>query len=94
MTPGQARARLKHRYGVTPEWLEATLKAQNSKCAICKRTLVKTKNHTTGPVIDHDHSSKKARELLCWHCNLGLGGFGDNIENLEAAVAYLKRHKS
>lgn len=28
--------------------------------------------------------------MLCSDCNLGLGKFGDSIERLEAAVAYLR----
>lgn len=81
------------RYGVDASWRERKLKEQDYRCAICRRSIIQTGNYTTGPVIDHDHQTQKARELLCWHCNVGLGGFGDNVETLEAAIGYLRKHK-
>ena len=41
---------------------------------------------------DHDHASGKLRGLLCSSCNYGIGCLRDSIENLEAAIVYLRRH--
>lgn len=42
--------------------------------------------------IDHDHITGLVRGLLCPRCNVALGGLGDTIEGLEAALSYLRRH--
>ena len=44
------------------------------------------------PAIDHDHRTGKIRQLLCHYCNCGLGSFEDNVERLNKAVEYLKKH--
>lgn len=44
--------------------------------------------------LDHDKKSGLFRGWLCHYCNTNLGRFGDNIEGLELAVAYLKRAES
>lgn len=41
--------------------------------------------------LDHDHPTNKFRGWLCHRCNLSLGYFGDSIQGLERAIAYLKR---
>jgi len=43
-------------------------------------------------VVDHDHNTLKFRGWLCASCNLGIGHLGDNIEGLEKAIAFLRKH--
>jgi hypothetical protein len=43
--------------------------------------------------MDHDHDTGKFRGLLCSRCNAGLGYFLDNVEVLEKALNYLRKHK-
>lgn len=61
------------------------------KCAICKAGIEEwggEKGNTS--CIDHDHKTNKVRGLLCSKCNLGIGMFEDNSENLKNAIEYLK----
>lgn len=59
--------------------------SQGGKCAICSRAPKRL-------YVDHDHKSGKVRALLCLQCNIGIGHFGENIDMLNRAIEYLKRH--
>jgi hypothetical protein len=59
--------------------------AQDNKCAICGNLFYKT------PDVDHDHKTNKVRQLLCNHCNGGLGNFYDNAELLRKAANYIDK---
>ena len=62
---------------------------QHGKCAICgtHQSELSSSLH-----VDHDHINGKIRGLLCINCNLALGNFKDNIENLINAIVYLKHN--
>jgi hypothetical protein len=47
----------------------------------------------TSVSMDHDHETNKPRELVHNNCNCVLGYAEDKIEVLQAAIAYLTRHK-
>lgn len=81
--------RLKKEYNLTIEEFDNMLENQEYKCSICK-CLLETEWTTN---IDHCHVSGKVRSLLCNKCNSGLGSFKDNIEFLEEAIKYLRKHK-
>ena len=78
------KAKLKYKYGITPEQYDAAWEAQGQGCAICGKA--DKKLH-----IDHCHETGAFRGILCGNCNVGLGMFGDNISTLEMAVKYLTR---
>ena len=77
---------VKKAYGLTKEeYLELADRA-NGKCEICLVSFGESVPH-----VDHCHSSKQVRGLLCARCNHGLGNFRDTPKFLEGALAYLSR---
>lgn len=88
----RARAvRYAYKYGVTLEWYEATLAAQEGGCAICGSPPDAGDPIHPRLAIDHCHQTGKARGLLCFLCNSALGRFDDKPELLLRAYAYLTR---
>ena len=79
-------SRVHSMYGITPEQYFALYDLQKGKCAICL-TEPTTKR---GLHVDHCHTTKQVRGLLCHGCNVALGSFGDNVSLLEKAILYLK----
>lgn len=85
---------LKIKFGITLEQYNELLESQNHRCAICneKENII---HHGTKEVIklsvDHCHTTKKIRGLLCSRCNFGIGYFKDSIELLGNAIKYLEK---
>lgn len=63
--------------------LERLIRETNGICQICKRQ--------KKLVLDHCHTLKHVRGLICNNCNRALGLFRDSIDALEDAAMYLKR---
>ena len=82
-----ANTKLKRRFGITLEQFNQMYEKQNGKCLICDAT-ESLLGHRLA--VDHCHTTGKIRGLLCKSCNVALGGFKDNIENLKRAIEYLK----
>lgn len=74
------------RYGITPQELELKMQQQDGKCSICGVDIVHSFH------VDHDHASKKVRDLLCKKCNSLIAYAGEDVSVLERAVQYLNRH--
>lgn len=79
------------KYGTTPEVVTQAFADQKGLCAICGRPPVVNKRG--GLHVDHDHSAKKFRALLCNNCNLMLGHAKDDPARLRAAADYLEKHR-
>jgi hypothetical protein len=80
------KARVKYlldNFKLTVEKWATILGYQEGKCAICSHALIKANT-------DHDHKTGEVRGLLCARCNRALGRFGDSLELLRSAVAYLE----
>lgn len=74
---------------LTVEWYTEKVEHQGGVCAICKTPITDVGRKL---VIDHCHSTGKIRGLLCGQCNMGLGAFKDNIQNLKQAIGYLEEY--
>lgn len=77
--------RLKKAYGITRAEYASILGRQNGHCATC--------DSTERLVVDHCHSKKNVRGILCAHCNLALGYVLDNISTLNNLVLYLEKSR-
>jgi hypothetical protein len=81
---GNRHYHLVRRYGISAAEADEMLHAQAALCPICRRPLSKNAH------VDHEHGTGDVRGLLCFTCNSGLGNFGDDVERLERAAAYLR----
>ncbi|MFJ8540604.1 endonuclease VII domain-containing protein [Streptomyces sp. NPDC093586] len=83
---------LLRKYGIDIAEYKRRLDSQGGACAICRRT---DTGKTNAPFqVDHCHETGRIRGLLCFHCNKGLGYFGDNLEGVMKVVRYLQQHES
>lgn len=81
------RKYLLKKFGITIEEFEILLQKQNNRCWICREKPQKNINLT----VDHCHTTKKIRGLLCRNCNLALGNFKNSIVHLKQAIKYLRK---
>ena len=79
------RSDLIKKFGINADQYEAIAKEQNYLCAICE----KAEPCNRALAVDHCHSTKKVRGLLCDNCNTALGKFKDNVNLLQNAINYL-----
>lgn len=81
-------ASIYYRFKITQEEWQAIFERQQGRCAICG-----TSQDDLGYTleIDYDHNTGKVRGLLCKKCNLGIGMFGENVENINKAIRYLEK---
>lgn len=77
---------IKKKYGLTLEKYKSMEDSQKGVCAICLGPPGKKPLH-----VDHCHTSKEVRGLLCSTCNMAIGLFKDSPDILRAAASYLDR---
>lgn len=81
--------RRQKRTGWTPAAYRAAHAKQQGLCAICGQP-----ERVKGSLAaDHDHATGVPRELLCFRCNKRLTSEMDEELWLEAALAYVRKHK-
>ena len=76
---------LRKSFGITLEDYNRMREEQNGVCAICGQI----DDNGFSLAVDHCHTTKKVRGLLCANCNRGLGIFNDSIDLLTKAINYL-----
>jgi len=76
-------------YGISLEDKEKIFSSQGRKCACCGNSEPGSKK---GWHIDHDHSTKTIRGVLCHPCNVTLGCSKEDIKRLRSLVDYIRLH--
>jgi hypothetical protein len=77
---------LARNFGLTVEQYNEMLISQGGVCAICRG---KPRGRKTRLSVDHCHTTRKIRGLLCDHCNRAIGILGESPEVLARAADYL-----
>lgn len=75
-----------YKYGVTKEFLVDLYSKQKGKCAICGEAPTTER----GLHVDHCHTTKTVRGLLCHGCNTGIGALKEDAEILSNAIKYIR----
>lgn len=81
---------MRHRYGLEPEEYLKMFEDQNHACAICSKQSGETKG--TKLYVDHDHDTKRVRQLLCAGCNTLVGAIENPLHSL--ALEYVRKHNA
>src|SRR5439155_24185888 len=79
---GSRHYHLVRRYGIGARQVEAMIRAQGERCAICRSE--------PAVHVDHAHDTGLIRGVVCFNCNGGLGQFKDDATTLARAIQYLE----
>jgi hypothetical protein len=87
--------KLQRQYGITVDDFERMMDASNGTCFICGESPSEKSGHRHKHRlhVDHDHTTKEVRGLLCNMCNAMIGYAKDDPEVLRAAIQYLETHQ-
>jgi hypothetical protein len=78
------------KYGISAGKFSEMLLAQGGKCACCQQQFSFTGRKGERPCVDHNHTTKEVRGLLCGRCNLAAGNVQDSSVRAEQLATYLK----
>lgn len=81
--------KLKYRYGITQKEYNKLFEKQKGCCAICGEHQTEFSRRLA---VDHNHSTKEVRGLLCTLCNQGIGMLNADEDTLllHKAIDYLE----
>jgi len=77
--------KVKRTFEEVEKWFNHQWLIQQAQCSICGKVFC------GDDCIDHDHNTLELRGLLCFSCNLFIGGAKDNTSILYNAIKYLER---
>lgn len=89
------RMNLRRRFDLSLEEYERMFVEQHGLCAICQQVERRLgKDGLPLPLcVDHDHTNKTVRQLLCNDCNTAIGLLKEDVLRLQAAINYLLKHR-
>jgi len=80
----------KRTYGITVDEYNAMFVDQGCVCGCCGSPVAGNK---LGFMVDHNHTTNKVREIVCFPCNMALGCVKDQPTHLLLLLEYLERHE-
>jgi hypothetical protein len=90
--PDKSRNRkLKSKYGISSDDYNKMFAEQEGKCKTCGRHQNEFNKRLS---VDHNHTTKKVRGLLCDDCNIALGKVKENIITLDNLKKYIENDKN
>ena len=84
------KQKIKRLYGITAEEYDAMLTAQGNVCGSCGGSQIGSKYANWH--VDHCHTTKRVRGILCHHCNVIVGMAGECPDKLDKIITYIKRN--
>lgn len=75
------------RYGITESRKQEMVEAQKGLCAVCDSAF----SGSADTHVDHDHNTRKVRDILCGRCNRALGLVKEDTRTLERLIVYIKK---
>lgn len=82
---------IKSKYSLSELEYKKMLEERNYCCDICGLRQIENPKNKDKLCIDHCHTTKKIRGLLCRNCNSAIGYFKDNVEIIKKSIKYLKK---
>jgi len=73
------------RYKITEAEVMKMLEDQNYCCKLCGISFEIKRR-----AVDHCHATGIVRGILCYPCNMGLGGFDDSVDLMYRAIKYVE----
>jgi hypothetical protein len=100
--PEAAKGRRLRKYWPGSTWQEALANYnkmhtdQNGLCLFCgqKETTKDRHGGIKSLAVDHDHTTGKARGLLCYNCNSAFGSIKENIKAIQNMLDYAIKHSN
>jgi ribosomal protein L37AE/L43A len=89
--------RLKKEYGITLEQYNKIFEEQKGLCKICGSAESAISSYTKEIkflAVDHNHTTKEVRSLLCSRCNCLVGYSLEDTDILKKAIEYLKGYQN
>jgi hypothetical protein len=81
------------RYGISLDEYTRLFAAQNGVCAICGQAEKVQRNKKLWSLaVDHAHTTKQIRGLLCSRCNTAVGLLQDSVQNALKVAEYLLKY--
>jgi len=86
-------SKLRQDYGMSLEEYNQILAEQGGVCAICKKPETAVwRGKILSLAVDHNHTTKVNRGLLCMKCNRALGLLEENIGYLISMIRYIWKY--